>query len=102
MGARREAAGQLGGAAGVFAEARPLAGGAAREPSPLSRPRAPPLPPQPSLLDNFEYGMCGKVFRYDYDDENRVAIIASFGGLLMQLKGDLSMSRLNVKSVKLT
>lgn len=60
-----------------------------QEPSPLSRRLAPLFPPQPSLLDNFEYGMCGKVFRYDYDDENRVAIIASFGGLLMQLKGEV-------------
>ena len=33
--------------------------------------------------------MCGKVFRYDHVEENRVSIIASFGGLLMQLKGEM-------------
>ena len=44
---------------------------------------------QPSLLDSFEYGMCGKVFRYDHLEDARVSIIASYGGLLMQLKGEM-------------
>lgn len=43
---------------------------------------------EPSLLDKFDYGMHGKVFRYEYESDNRVAIYASFGGLLMKLVGD--------------
>lgn len=37
--------------------------------------------------------MCGKVFRYDHTEENKVSIIASFGGLLMQLKGEVTHLR---------
>ena len=48
---------------------------------------------QPSLLDSYDYGMCGKVFRYDHTEENKVSIIASFGGLLMQLKGEVTHLR---------
>ena len=33
--------------------------------------------------------MCGKVFRYEHLEDSRVAIIASFGGLLMQIKGEV-------------
>lgn len=47
-----------------------------------------PMFVQPSLLDQYEYGMCGKTFKYDYDKDNRVSIIASFGGLLMQIIGE--------------
>jgi DNA-directed RNA polymerases I, II, and III subunit RPABC3 len=43
---------------------------------------------QPSLLDDYEYGMCGRVFQYDYKKEHRVDVFASFGGLLMLLQGD--------------
>lgn len=43
---------------------------------------------KPTLLDSYEYGMCGKVFRYDYTGDNKVSVIASFGGLLMQLVGE--------------
>lgn len=43
---------------------------------------------KPSLLDSYEYGMCGRVFRYDAAGDNKVAVIASFGGLLMQLVGE--------------
>eukprot|EP01138_Halocafeteria_seosinensis_P012013 gb/GECG01012277.1/.p1 GENE.gb/GECG01012277.1/~~gb/GECG01012277.1/.p1 ORF type:complete len:182 (+),score=15.66 gb/GECG01012277.1/:1-546(+) len=41
-----------------------------------------------SLLDKYEYGMSGKVFRYEYSGQDKVSIIASFGGLLMLLQGD--------------
>jgi hypothetical protein len=41
--------------------------------------------------------MCGKVFRYDHTEESRVSIIASFGGLLMQLKGEIA----HLKKIKL-
>ena len=44
--------------------------------------------PQESLLDRYEYGMCGRVFQYDYKADHRVDIFASFGGLLMLLQGD--------------
>ena len=40
-------------------------------------------------MDSFDYGMCGKVFRYEHLEDSRVAIVASFGGLLMQLKGEV-------------
>ncbi len=32
--------------------------------------------------------MAGKTFKYDYEKDNRVSIVASFGGLLMQLAGE--------------
>lgn len=41
---------------------------------------------EPTLLDKFDYGMYGRVFKYEYEGE-RVAIYASFGGLLMKLVG---------------
>ena len=41
-----------------------------------------------TLLDDYDYGMHGKVFKYAHDDkENTVSIYASFGGLLMLLQG---------------
>ena len=43
---------------------------------------------QESLLDAYEYGMAGRVFQYDYRAEHRVDIYASFGGLLMLLRGE--------------
>ncbi|GBG27476.1 DNA-directed RNA polymerases I, II, and III subunit rpabc3 [Hondaea fermentalgiana] len=44
----------------------------------------------PTLLDKFDYGMHGRVFSYEYvgEGEHRVAIYASYGGLLMKLVGD--------------
>ncbi len=42
---------------------------------------------QASLLDQYEYGMSGRVFQYDYKAERRVDIFVSFGGLLMLLQG---------------
>jgi DNA-directed RNA polymerase I, II, and III subunit RPABC3 len=44
---------------------------------------------QPTLLDSYEYGMCGKIFRHDSLEGNLVSVIASFGGLLMQIKGEM-------------
>lgn len=43
---------------------------------------------KPNLLDEYEYGMCGKVFKYEYLSDRRVAAVASFGGLLMLLQGE--------------
>ena len=37
--------------------------------------------------------MYGKVFQYDHEGGNTVAIFASFGGLLMCLRGDQSHLR---------
>jgi hypothetical protein len=43
---------------------------------------------QESLLDQFEYGMAGRVFQYDFKGDRHVDIFASFGGLLMLLHGE--------------
>ncbi|KAE8903799.1 hypothetical protein PF005_g9494 [Phytophthora fragariae] len=43
---------------------------------------------KPTLLDRYDYGMYGKVFQYDHEGGNMVAIYASFGGLLMCLRGE--------------
>jgi DNA-directed RNA polymerases I, II, and III subunit RPABC3 len=43
---------------------------------------------KPSLLDQYEYGMCGRTFKHDHIKDNIVSILASFGGLLMQLQGE--------------
>lgn len=43
---------------------------------------------QPSLLDKFDYGMHGKVFKCDAIDDNKIAVYISFGGLLMKLVGE--------------
>jgi DNA-directed RNA polymerase I, II, and III subunit RPABC3 len=43
---------------------------------------------KPNLLDEYEYGMCGKVFKYEHLSDKKVAAVASFGGLLMMLKGE--------------
>mmetsp|Transcript_6118 Transcript_6118/g.8896 ORF Transcript_6118/g.8896 Transcript_6118/m.8896 type:complete len:147 (+) Transcript_6118:93-533(+) len=42
----------------------------------------------PSMADNFEYVMHGRVFNIEYKGDGIVAISASFGGLLMLLTGD--------------
>lgn len=55
---------------------------------------------QPTLLDQYEYGMCGKVFRYEHVADHKVSIIISFGGLLMQLLGEarhLALIRMDQK-----
>jgi len=43
-----------------------------------------------SLMDNYEYVMYGKVFKYSEEKgpSLKVAVYVSFGGLLMMLKGD--------------
>jgi len=41
-----------------------------------------------SQLDKFDYGMHGKVFKYEYEGEHRIALFVSYGGLLMKLVGD--------------
>ena len=43
---------------------------------------------KPNLLDEYDYGMCGKVFKYEYVADKRVAIVASFGGLLMLIQAE--------------
>mmetsp|Transcript_39528 Transcript_39528/g.58082 ORF Transcript_39528/g.58082 Transcript_39528/m.58082 type:complete len:150 (+) Transcript_39528:119-568(+) len=43
---------------------------------------------EPSLADNYEYVMHGRVFDVIYQKDGVVAIHASFGGLLMRLTGD--------------
>lgn len=44
---------------------------------------------KPALLDKFDYAMYGKVFKYELDrGSSKVSVYASFGGLLMMLKGD--------------
>ena len=43
---------------------------------------------KPNLLDQYDYGMCGKVFKYEHLSDKRVAAVASFGGLLMLLQGE--------------
>jgi DNA-directed RNA polymerase I, II, and III subunit RPABC3 len=55
-----------------------------------------PCATQESLLDDYDYGMCGRVFQYDYKAEHKVDIFASFGGLLMLLQGD----QLSLKNIE--
>eukprot|EP00543_Licmophora_paradoxa_P003343 CAMPEP_0202445654 /NCGR_PEP_ID=MMETSP1360-20130828/4426_1 /ASSEMBLY_ACC=CAM_ASM_000848 /TAXON_ID=515479 /ORGANISM="Licmophora paradoxa, Strain CCMP2313" /LENGTH=148 /DNA_ID=CAMNT_0049061989 /DNA_START=39 /DNA_END=485 /DNA_ORIENTATION=- len=43
---------------------------------------------EPTLADNYEYVMHGRVFDMNYQKDNMVVISASFGGLLMRLTGD--------------
>mmetsp|Transcript_17866 Transcript_17866/g.26433 ORF Transcript_17866/g.26433 Transcript_17866/m.26433 type:complete len:149 (+) Transcript_17866:218-664(+) len=43
---------------------------------------------EPTLADNYEYVMHGRVFDMTYKKDNVVVIAASFGGLLMRLTGD--------------
>jgi DNA-directed RNA polymerases I, II, and III subunit RPABC3 len=43
-----------------------------------------------TLLDDYDYAMYGKVFKWEEDNSDgaKVAVYASFGGLLMMLKGE--------------
>lgn len=43
---------------------------------------------EPSLADNYEYVMHGRVFEILYQKDGMIGIHASFGGLLMRLTGD--------------
>lgn len=45
---------------------------------------------KPSLLDTYDYAMHGRIFSYEHKAGLEVEIVASFGGLLMSLKGDQS------------
>lgn len=45
-------------------------------------------PMQPSRLDNYELGLCGKVFRYDVNNDGTVSCFISFSGLLLMIKGE--------------
>ncbi|GJQ08963.1 hypothetical protein GpartN1_g754.t1 [Galdieria partita] len=42
---------------------------------------------EPSLLDKFEYGMYGKIFKFA-EEIGKSVVYISFGGLLMALKGE--------------
>jgi DNA-directed RNA polymerase I, II, and III subunit RPABC3 len=41
-----------------------------------------------SLLDRYDYGMAGKVFKAEAAGADRMSLVASFGGLLMLLQGE--------------
>mmetsp|Transcript_18841 Transcript_18841/g.24254 ORF Transcript_18841/g.24254 Transcript_18841/m.24254 type:complete len:153 (-) Transcript_18841:420-878(-) len=43
---------------------------------------------EPTLADNYEYVMHGRVFDMDYQKDGNVVIAFSYGGLLMRLIGD--------------
>ena len=43
---------------------------------------------EPTLADNYEYVMHGRVFDMKYKKDGTVVIAISFGGLLMRLTGD--------------
>eukprot|EP01098_Paradermamoeba_levis_P014296 TRINITY_DN6773_c0_g1_i1.p1 TRINITY_DN6773_c0_g1~~TRINITY_DN6773_c0_g1_i1.p1 ORF type:complete len:163 (+),score=40.46 TRINITY_DN6773_c0_g1_i1:44-490(+) len=44
---------------------------------------------KPSLLDEYEYAMYGKVYKYSEDTKlKKVSVYVSYGGLLMLLQGD--------------
>ena len=43
---------------------------------------------EPTLADNYEYVMYGRVFEFDHKGKGKVSIQISFGGLLMRLEGD--------------
>ena len=43
---------------------------------------------QPTLADNYEYVMHGRVFDMKYQKDGTVVIALSYGGLLMRLTGD--------------
>lgn len=43
---------------------------------------------EPTLADNYEYVMHGRVFNVQHQKDGSVIIAASFGGLLMRLTGD--------------
>ena len=43
---------------------------------------------EPTLADNYEYVMHGRIFDIGYQKDGTVVIAASYGGLLMRLTGD--------------
>ena len=43
-----------------------------------------------TLIDDYDYVMHGKIFKYQLDEEQRnITIYVSFGGLLMSIKGEV-------------
>jgi len=54
----------------------------------------------PSLLDQYEYAMHGKIYKWKQDSPKAaVEVYVSFGGLLMRLKGDARhLSKLSLDS----
>ena len=42
---------------------------------------------KPTLLDQFDYGMHGKIYRQEQVGSHKVGVYASYGGLLMKLDG---------------
>lgn len=56
-----------------------------------SRSWRPPRAGEVSLADDYEYVMHGKVYKFtesDKEDKDRLALYASFGGLLLSLEGN--------------
>lgn len=47
-----------------------------------------PVAGEPTLADNYEYVMHGRVFDVSYKKDGMVEIAISFGGLLCRLTGD--------------
>lgn len=47
--------------------------------------------PGPSLMDSYDYVMHGRVFGIKHIENQRIEIQASFGGLLMKIKGQQSL-----------
>lgn len=43
---------------------------------------------QNSLMDNYDYVMHGRVFAVKYIENQRIEVQASFGGLLMRIRGE--------------
>lgn len=41
-----------------------------------------------SLIDNYDYVMHGRVFGVKYIENQRIEVQASFGGLLMRIRGE--------------
>jgi DNA-directed RNA polymerases I, II, and III subunit RPABC3 len=39
-------------------------------------------------MDEYDYAMHGKIYKYDDNGNTKVSVYASFGGLLMCLAGD--------------
>mmetsp|Transcript_25299 Transcript_25299/g.17883 ORF Transcript_25299/g.17883 Transcript_25299/m.17883 type:complete len:101 (-) Transcript_25299:85-387(-) len=53
-----------------------------------------------SLLEQYEYVMHGKIFKYQHDENKDViTVFMSFGGLLMSIKGEFkSLKNLEIDS----
>ena len=43
---------------------------------------------KPTLLDQFDYGMHGKIYRHEHIGAHKVGVYVSYGGLLMKLVGE--------------